>query len=109
MSFEVLACQCHLPGEVVEGYAVLFFDIESRRHCTDWIRNCVIGLSDSPYGNELGVVWKWLGYIGGPYVLDLAVHASLPFEGRSRIRLEKRVGPRCLATSAPRSGVSDPA
>lgn len=56
MSFEVLARQCHLPVEVVEGYAALFFDIESRRHCTDWIRNSVIGLSASPYGNELSVV-----------------------------------------------------
>lgn len=65
--------------ETIEAYEALFFNVRERLDYRDFIVNSVIGL-DAARGSqriEPSWLWKLLGYLGGPHVLD-AVISGVP-------------------------------
>jgi hypothetical protein len=90
MSAQDLSTRTGIQIDIVEAYIALFFDVHARRRCVDWIGNVVIGYTDSPQGNEICKVWKWVGYRGGALALDLLVQATMSFDGECPIHFERR-------------------
>ena len=61
--------------EVIEAYEALFFNVRSRLNRRDFILNSVLGLThDQDLTNQQGGrLWKLVGYLGGPHVLDAVI------------------------------------
>ena len=60
--------------EVVAMYERLFFNINERRDCDAYVMHQVLGpaLHTGLQEHNYDLIWKFLGYVGGPYVLDAA-------------------------------------
>lgn len=62
------------PG-VVEAYEAVFFDVRRGLDHPDYIRTRVLGPPPAVRGPGAGPgsAWRWLGYLGGPAVLDVLI------------------------------------
>ena len=60
------------PREVVAMYAAVFFDVRADLDRTEFILHSVFGddLYGGLEGRDYGIMWKLLGYFGGPDVID---------------------------------------
>jgi hypothetical protein len=77
--FDVIARKCALITEAVEAYEALFFSVLDKLHAETWVLCVVIG-SKIHYGlteTDLGVWWKYLGYVHGSLMLDKVLHRTL--------------------------------
>ena len=61
--------------EVIGAFESLFFNVRERLNRRDFILNSVLGLAhDHDLNNQHdGRLWKLLGYLGGPHVLDAVI------------------------------------
>ena len=71
-SDEEIAAKCNLPPEVVSQYEAMFFDVRCRLGAWVWISMTVIGdgLWDGFRDDELGRLWRALGFNGGTAIVD---------------------------------------
>lgn len=74
-SFEGIARKCGTTAEVIEAYTKLFFDVADALNSPDYIMGQVVGMAafTDPAEAELGTYWRYLGYAGGPEVLDYVI------------------------------------
>jgi hypothetical protein len=72
---EEIAAHTGLAPEAVRWFEALFFRVRDRLHARDWVYTQVIGGGPwCEFGREdLGKVWMFLGYRGGPRVLDVVL------------------------------------
>jgi len=97
---DVVAAACNLPGDVVEAYEKLFFDVRERLDMRDYIRCVVLGIDavQNLKIDDHATIWKVFAYFRGRYVLEAMLQAfsgtrfrpwpeSLPTEPAERLRL----------------------
>jgi hypothetical protein len=74
-SFGEVAAVCAIASPVVEAYHQLFFDVRNRLHASDWVLH--LAVRSNPLNDFAGPqpagVWKYMGFMGGPLVLDIVV------------------------------------
>ncbi len=86
-SLEAIAARLSVSTGAVALYELLFFNVLDRLECKDWIFRVIKGAPENcrcdRQGNlnegQLGYIYRWIGYFGGPLVLDnftLAVAAD---------------------------------
>lgn len=110
---DLIAERCGLPVDVIEVYEKLFFDVRFRLGAVGYILHVVIGrpiLSGFSL-EDLGPLWRFVGYMRRPHALDLLLHVfpggkprpwpstipATPSEQRTLIAACKRmVWTRCL-------------
>jgi hypothetical protein len=82
-SFESIASKCGISAAAVACYEQTFFSVLEEMGHTDWILFAAIGaqLYTGLSEQDVGVLWKLLGYHGGPLVVDFLVN---PFHGQAR-------------------------
>lgn len=79
-SDEEIAAKLGTSPEVVTAYVNVFFDIREKLHNVDYMLNVVMadavvrGLQERQYD----LLWKLMGYHGGPYALDAAISKFIP-------------------------------
>jgi hypothetical protein len=66
---------CCLAEPVVDAYHQLFFDVRTRLHASDWV--LTLAVRSTPMNDFAGPqpagIWKYMGFMGGPLVLDAVV------------------------------------
>jgi hypothetical protein len=75
----LVARRCDIDPTVVDVYEPLFFDVRPRLQARDWIALNAIGhYGLTPFKKqEIGRLWKAVGYHGGLHALDALVAVSL--------------------------------
>lgn len=79
-SDEEIAAKLGTAPEVVTAYVNVFFDIREKLHNVDYMLNVVMadavvrGLQERQYD----LLWKLMGYHGGPHALDAAISKFIP-------------------------------
>jgi len=77
-----IAATAQIPDAVVECYASLFYGVRQRLRYRSYILSQVLHV-DAPWtGRDVGRVWGWFAYIGGPVVLQ-ALRAEFTAMGRT--------------------------
>jgi len=77
-----IAATAQIPDAVVECYASLFYGVRQRLRYRSYILSQVLHV-DAPWtGRDVGRVWGWFAYIGGPVVLQ-ALHTEFTAMGRT--------------------------
>lgn len=77
---EEIAHKVGTAPEVIDAYARVFFDVREKLPNSDYVTNVVMsdavtrGLQERHYD----LLWKMLGYKGGPHVLDAVISKSSP-------------------------------
>jgi hypothetical protein len=89
-------------------YSAVFFDVEGRLDARDFILNHVVSASRRRRGADAArdAAWKYVGYMGGPDLLEAIMYGAPPAEGQ----ISQRDLARHLAESAEvlaRQGVVD--
>jgi hypothetical protein len=81
--FESIGAKHGASAAAIAAYEGLFFDVLAHKSRIDYIATIVIGLHRGPAPPDLGVVWRWFGFIGGPLVLDflLGTHPEVDRPG----------------------------
>ena len=72
---EQIAQKNGCSADTIDAYEALFFNVHDRLDCRDYILNSVLGQA-AVHGlqtRDNDLVWKLLGYLGGPYVLDVVM------------------------------------
>lgn len=75
LSMLEVAQRCKLPVKLVESYEALFFNVTDRLPARDWIMGQAVGGLPDAAVMDGAWVWRWLGYLGGPAVLEVVVQA----------------------------------
>jgi hypothetical protein len=65
-----ISTKCGLSPDRVRAYQQLFFGVEDRLAARDYIHLQVIGTGEPWLPTDVGKVWLYFGYAGGPAVLD---------------------------------------
>lgn len=77
---EEIAAKLGTSAETVTAYVNVFFDIREKLHNVDYMLNVVMadavvrGLQERQYD----LLWKLIGYHGGPHALDAAISKFIP-------------------------------
>jgi hypothetical protein len=91
-SDEEIARHFGTTAEVVESYEKLFFNVRDRLQCSDWIHLTTLRRPAAGAANENGAlsdeergsVYHWVGYYGGPLVLDAVINVVGPIKAPQR-------------------------
>lgn len=72
---ENIAYYCNCGPEVVLTYEALFFDVRDKLDRKDYVNSVIFGhkAQEALRERQYAVLWKLLGYAGGPHVLDAAM------------------------------------
>jgi hypothetical protein len=62
--------------EIIDAYANVFFDVREKIYNTDYVVNVVMGdaVTRGLQERHYDLLWKLLGYRGGPHALDAAIN-----------------------------------
>lgn len=74
-SSQNIAYHANCGQEIVDTYEALFFDVRDKLDRRDYVNSAIFG-DDVQTGiqeRKYGILWKILGYAGGPHVLDAAM------------------------------------
>ena len=97
-----IAAKCNLALETATVYGQLLFDVRCRRHAWAWILSRVIG--HGPWegfrDNEVQQFWAWMGWAGGPPIVDLLIEQFLAVCRPGNSRTLGVYLPRCLRPHA---------
>jgi len=77
-SIREIARRLGVSHEFVSLFEQVFCTCRDRLKASDWVLFTFIG--NGPMigfaKNDMGGIWRWLGYFGGPYLLDLVIAAT---------------------------------
>jgi hypothetical protein len=72
-----IAAALRLDPPAIDAYEALFFCVRGHLAATDWVVTQVIGPGlTCGFGQDLGGLWKAIGYFGGPLALDAVLAAT---------------------------------
>lgn len=70
-----IAYYANCGEEIITAYEALFFDVRDKLDRRDYVNSAIFGddIQSGIQERKYGILWKILGYAGGPHVLDAAM------------------------------------